>query len=177
MSKLIRLDKPIHISRKVYLNRDQGYGIGRTGLISSWKVLDTEEFPDIKLKMFINGLYVDLPFLNGKEFNVSKIREALRDVVPESPEDTLLCNIDSTLFGTQLLGTEFYRYFPSKYLFDYIFTGELCITFEPVDKSCPQRIEIQETYVISEAQLVQKLENGISLEKIGGEEEGISMGL
>ena len=172
MSKLVRLEKPIHITRKVFLNQDQGYGIGRTGLISSWKVLD-----DYQLQMFVNGLRVDLDFLDGKEFDIAKIRSALRDVIPMSEEETQLCNIEATLFGTQLLGTEFYRYFPSKYLFDYIFTGELCITFEPMEKFLPKRIEIEETYVISEAQLLQKLDNGIPLEKIGGEEEGVNMGL
>ena len=172
MSKLVRLENPIHISRKVFLNQDQGYGIGRTGLIASRRVID-----DYRLKMYVNGLYVDLPFLDGKEFNIAKIREALRDVIPMTEEETQLCNIEATLFGTQLLGTEYYRYFPSKFLFNYIFTGELCITFEPMETHQPQRIEIEETYVISEAQLVQKLDAGTPLEKIGGEEEGISMGL
>lgn len=172
MSKLIRLEKPIFIKRKVFLNRDQGYGIGRTGLISSWKILD-----DVKVKMSVNGIPVELDFLDGKEFDVEKIRYALRDLIPYTAEDTQLCNVEATLFGTQLLGTEYYRYFPSKYLFDFIFTGELCITFNPIGSKSPERIDMEETYVVSEAQLLQKLAQGIPLEKIGGDEDGINMSL
>jgi hypothetical protein len=168
---LIRLPNPIIITRKVYLLKNQGYGIGRTGLISCWKVLD-----DYKLQMRVNGLPVNLDFLDGKFFDVKQIRESLRDIVPFTPEETSLCNIESTIFGTQLLSTEYYRYFPTKKLFDFIFTGELCITFEPIDcKDFPERIEIEETYVVSEAQLIQKLDQGIPLENIGGIEEGVNM--
>jgi hypothetical protein len=172
-NSLVRIENPICISREVDLRLDQGYGIGRTGLISSWKVLDE----GVKLNMFVNGLRVGLESLNGSEFNISKIRNELRDLVPFTEEETKLCNIESTIFGTQLLATEFYRYFPSKYLFDFIFTGDLCITFKPADKKFPEKISIEETYVISEAQLNQKLQQGIPIDKIGGKEEGISMGI
>ena len=171
MSKLIRLDNPIYITRNVHLKHDQGYGIGRTGLIKSWKVIT----PDIKLKMYINGTHINLDFLDGVYFDIPKIRANLRDILPECAETTNLCNIDSTLFGTQLLGTEYYRYFPSDFLFDFIFTGDLCITFDS-DQKLPPFVELEEEFVISEAQLKQKLEQGIPLEKIGGKEEGVNMG-
>jgi len=158
--KLLRLPFPKYYTRMVSLKREEGYGIGRTTMIKRWKVTD----PNVKLKMRINGVDIDLDCLDGVEFHSSKIRRQLRELVPCSKQENDLCAAESTMFGTQLSATEYYRYFPESVLFDLIFTGDLCITFVPEGDDFPDNISIEEEYALSEKQVLDRLKNGETLE-------------
>jgi len=162
-NNLIRLDRPKYYTRQTQLRADQGYGIGRTALIRNWKITT----PGIKAILKINNEPINIIGLDGINFNLSEIREKLREIIPETSEENALCNIESVLFGTQLLAVEHYRYFPTKCLFDYIFTADLCVTFEfPELEDIPDKIDIEEECVFSEIQLLQRLKAGETLESM-----------
>lgn len=161
---LIRLDKPKYYTRLAHLRDDEMYGIGRTTLVKRWSIIS----PGVTATMVINGVHIALEGMDGRNFDCCYIRRALRDIIPMSPTENMLCNAEATLFGTQLLSTEYYRYFPTLFLSDMIFTGELCVHFIPSCSSgtLPPRIDIEEEYAISEAQLHQRLSSGETLEDI-----------
>jgi hypothetical protein len=165
---MLQLTKPKFYTRCVNLKDHQSFGVDRTALIQNWTITE----PNITAKIIINGIILEplgvLNFLDGKVFNIPKIREALREIIPMTKRENNLCAIESTLFGTQLLSTEYYRYFPSSCLFDMLFTGDLCVSFLPqaVSGELPQRIAIEETYALSEAQINQRIKSGETLEDI-----------
>lgn len=157
---LVRLDDLIYHVRKAALRSDQGYGIGRTALVKRWTIIT----PNIKAKMIINGVEIEFPNSNGINFDCSVIRNTLREAI-----DNDFIRIDSTLFGTQLMATEYYRYAPSSQLFNLIFTGELGIVFALKTNDgtkLPDRVDIEEEYALSEAQLYQRLSRGETIEMI-----------
>ena len=162
---LVRLAEPIFHIRTTPLRAEQGYGVGRTALVKRWTILE----PGITAIMNVNGAPVSLPGMDGRTFDVPSIRAALREAIPMTPEENELCRVDSTLYGTQLLSTEFYRYFPSSHLFDLIFTGELCVTFALLTadgSEPPERVQLEEEYALSEPQLLQRLARGETVEQI-----------
>ena len=163
-STLVRISQPIYYTRSAQFRKDEMYGVGRTTLIKSWSIIT----PDVTAKMTINGVSINLDGMDGRIFDSAFIRNSLRDIFPETPEDNKLCNVEAALFGVQLLCTEYYRHFPSSNLFDMIFTGDLCIQFFPECSTgqIPERIDIEETYAISEAQLLQRIQSGETLEDI-----------
>jgi hypothetical protein len=124
--------------------------------------------PDVIATMKINGVPIILEGLDGRNFDTKFIRDSLRDIVPETSEQNMLCNAEATLFGTQLLSVEYYRHIPTSFLFDMIFTGELCITFIPTRSTgdIPEKIDIEEEIALSEVQLLQRLRNGETLDDI-----------
>ena len=160
------LSHPILKKRQTQLRVDQGYGIGRTALINSWKITT----PGIVARIAINGVVVSLPDEKDHYFPVSKLRQTLREVLPFTPEENELVRIDSSVYSSQLLATEHYRYFPSNFLFDLIFTGELCITFI-FEGDVPEKIDLEEEYVLSEIQLMQQLSQGKTVEEIEKQNE------
>jgi len=160
--QLLRLSRPKYYTRLVSLKREEGYGIGRTTMIKRWKVLDA----NVKVRMRVNGVDIDLDFLDGIEFDAEKIRRELRDIIPCSKQENDLCAAETTIFGAQLSSTEYYRYFPSSMLFDMIFTGDLCITFVPQGENLPDTIAIEEEYALSEKQVLDRLKGGETLEDI-----------
>lgn len=164
-SSVPRLQHPILKRRKVQLRVDQGYGIGRTALINSWKITT----PGISARIQINSITISSPEEKDRNFSAAKIRQKLREVLPFTPEENELVRIDSAVYSSQLLATEHYRYFPSNLLFDLIFTGELCITFQLETDSghnLPEKIDLEEEYVLSETQLLQQLNRGKTIEEI-----------
>lgn len=167
MSQLVRLPEPKYYTRQVQLRADQGNGVSRTVLARRWKILT----PGITAILKINGIEISPDYitgLDGVNFDLADIRKQLRELIPMSPEENNLCRAEATLFGTQLLATEYYRYMPTKFLFDCVFTGELCVTFKVISQNgqIPDIIEMDEESVISEIQLMQRLRNGESLEDI-----------
>jgi hypothetical protein len=163
-AKLVRLEAPKYYIRQVQIKEDQGYGIGRTALVKSWTITS----PDVTATLTVQGIPIILSGMDGRHFDCAFIRRALRDILPMCSEENMLCAAEATLFGTQLLAVEHYRYFPTSFLFDMMFTGDLCVTFTP---SCstgpvPERIEVDEECAISEVQLMKRLGDGETLEDI-----------
>lgn len=157
-----QLSKPILKKRQTQLRAEQGYGIGRTALINSWKITT----PGIVAKLVINDIVVSS---EKQEFSVSGLRNKLRDALPFTPEENELIRVDSAVYSSQLQATEHYRYFPTKFLFDLIFTGDLCIIFKLRSESgedIPEKIELEEEYVLSEIQLLQQLHQGKTIKEI-----------
>lgn len=161
-----KLSRPIFKKRKTQLRADQGYGIGRTALINSWKITT----PGITARISINDIMITPPDEKGQYFSVPKLRQMLREALPFTPEENELVRIDSAVYSSQLLATEHYRYFPIKFLFDLIFTGELCIVFK-CEGDLPEKIDLEEEYVLSEIQLVQQLSQGKTIEEIERQNE------
>jgi len=161
INSLIRLDEPKYFTRISYLKRDEGYGIGRTSMIRRWKIVSEK----VKATLRINGVKIGLDFLDGINFDVEEIRKGLRSLIPETEEEQELCIIENNLFGTQLLATEYYRYFPVSHLFNMIFTGGLCVTFD-IEGEQLEKIKIEEEYALSEVQLMDRLKAGETLEDI-----------
>lgn len=162
---LIRIDKPIYQYRSIILKQEQQYAITHTALIKSWKIVT----PNVMAEMYINGISVKLSEDEQYHFDLSKIREDLRELLPCTPTENKLCLIESSLYGTQLLAVPHYRYFPVKFLWDFIFTGELHITFKfysTNQEQIPVRIDIIEEYVLSETQLIQRINRGETLANI-----------
>jgi hypothetical protein len=120
--------------------------------------------------MRVNGVPIVLEGadLDGRTFDIPKIRAALRELLPCTSEETMLCAAEATIFGTQLLAVEHYRYFPSACLFDLLFTGDLCVEFrvDSADGVLPARINIEEEYVLSEMQIRTRLSSGETIEDI-----------
>lgn len=158
---LPHLSHPIFKKRQTQLRLDQGYGIGRTALINSWKITT----PGIKARININGIMITPPDEKDQYFSMPKLRQMLREILPFTPEDNELVRVDSAVYSSQLLATEHYRYFPVKFLFDLIFTGELCIVFV-FDENVPEKIDIEEEYVLSESQLLHQLNQKKTVEEI-----------
>ena len=161
---LIRLTNPKYYIRPAQLRSDQGYGIGRTALIK--KITITT--PNITAIMSINGVPIQLDGLDGKVFDISYIRSILREIIPTNSTENMLCNVESTIFGTQLLAIEYYRYFPENFLFNMLFTGDLCVTFSPTSTNgvLSDNIDIEEEIAISEIQLLQRIAKGETLDDI-----------
>lgn len=136
------IKEPIYETRQTKLKYDQSYGIGRTTLVKKWKITS----PGVTAKLCINGIVVDLPFMDGITFDVKQIRDYLRNIIPCSEEDNKLCVAESTIFGSQILATEYYSYFPSHKLFDFIFTGELSVSFIP--NNMYHDIDIEEEFIV-----------------------------
>lgn len=153
----LKLSKPKIFNRTVTLKRDEGYGISRTTLINSWKLPD-----DTQAYLRINGVKVAGP---SNFFLAKDIREYLRDQDPIDSETNSLCITESTIFAGQLTCLEYYCYFPINQMFDYIFTGGLCITFDIVDGE-PNKINIEESFVLSKTQIQEKLMGGETLESL-----------
>jgi len=155
-SKRLKLEQPKFFTRCLSINDKHKYGIARTTLVKKWKI----KTPNVRAKLTINGLPIELDYLDGKEFDITKIRTSLRDIIPLSKEENDLCIIESTIFGSQIQAMEHYKYFPIEKLNEYIFTGDLCIIFNPYDgENFPEEFEIEETHIISEVQLKQRLKN------------------
>lgn len=157
-----QFSNPIFKKRQTQLRAEQGYGIGRTALIRSWKITT----PGIVAKLVINDIVVSS---EKQEFSVPGLRDKLRDALPFTPEENELIRIDSAVYSSQLQATEHYRYFPTKFLFDLIFTGDLCITFKLRSESgedIPEKVELEEEYVLSEIQLLQQLHQGKTIKEI-----------
>lgn len=155
-----RLDQPIYFRRRAHLQASQGYGVGRTGLMRRWTVIT----PGLVARLKINGLEVAHETLDGRTFDLKAIRDDLRDSLDSKSQV-----IDNTLFGTQLLATEYYRCIPITCLFDHVFTGELCVTFEfesTDGEPVPERVEIEEEYAISDALIQDRIKSGQSLDDI-----------
>lgn len=161
---LLRLESPKYYTRLTQLCNDQDYGIGRTTLVKRWKILT----PGITAILKVNDIPIIIDGMDGINFDIPWIRGQLRDIIPCSSEENMLCNAEATLFGTQLLGLEYYRYFSTSFLFNYIFTGELCMSFvlTSVDGILPERVDIEEEYILSEVQLLHRLSQGETLEGI-----------
>jgi hypothetical protein len=168
-----RLSKPILKKRKTQLRADQGYGIGRTALINSWKITT----PGIVAKITINNITISSPDEEQQSFSATELRNKLREALPFTPEETELVRIDSSVYSSQLQATEHYRYFPVDFLFNLIFTGDLCITFKLRSESgeeIPEKVNLEEEYVLSEIQLIQQLQRGKSIEEIQEQKEDAS---
>lgn len=142
---------PVYDTRTTTIKQSDDYLLGRIGMVNKWKVLS-----DTKLGLVINGYDVDIPFLDGVNFNMKEIREYLRSAIPDTPENNNLCIIEDILFGNQLLATEFYTSFHSEFLQDLIFTGDIRVRFKPLDKL--EKIEIEEEYVLSDHQIKDRAE-------------------
>jgi hypothetical protein len=146
--------EPKYQTRTIDLKKDQEYGISRTCLIKNLKIIE----PNITGTMIINGVKIKsddntFDFLDGKNFDIEKIRKTLRDIIPINEEENNLCAVESTLFGTQLQATEYYTYFSTEYLFNMIFTGSLCVLFEfSSSEKIPDIIQLEEIYAISDTQ-------------------------
>jgi hypothetical protein len=164
-ANLPNLDGPICYTRRVQLRSDQAYGMPRTICCKRWKILT----PGITAVMRVNGAKLNLPSLDGVLFDCSAIRRELRETLPMTDEESVLCSIDASFYSVQLLATEYHTYFPVSFLFDLIFTGELCIVFDVKTEDgsdLPDRIDMEEEYALPDAQLLQKLNRGLSLEQI-----------
>jgi hypothetical protein len=161
---LPKLSAPKSLTRISELRNEHGYGIGRTALIKRWKILD----PEIKGILKINNIPINLDYLDGTNFDLCKIRQSLRDIIPESKEDNDLYVAESTMFGSQLEAINYYKYFPVKQLSNYLFTGTLCITFDlcKSEGNIPEKISIEEELILSDTQLLQRLSGGESLDDI-----------
>jgi len=163
---VIRLDAPKYYTRATELRSEQDYGIGRTTLVRSWKIIT----PNVKGKLQINGVTMDMPELDGKYFNIPFIRSTIRDLIPSTKEENDLYIAESTIFGAQLTSTEFYKYFPTSYLFDFLFTGGICTMFklehEIEGESVPDIVKIEEEFVLTEGQISERLSRGETLEDI-----------
>lgn len=165
--KLLRIDRVITGLRTFKLLSKEDYGIPRTAMVKRWKLL-TE---GLKATVCVNGVALTLDGLDGINFDIKAIRYAMREMVPGSREENMICAAESTLFGAQLVATEYYRYFPSDQLFDLLFTGTLAISFECEwidggDEDIPSAVEMEEEYVLSETHLLQRIKQGETLEQI-----------
>lgn len=159
------LSEPILYTRRVQLRSDQSYGMPRTICCKRWKILT----PNVTAVITVNGARLELPSLDGVSFDCSAIRQELREILPMTAEESMLCGIDASLYSVQLLATDYHTYFPASCLFDLIFTGELCIVFDvkTTDGSpLPDRIDMEEEYALPDAQFLQKLNKGLSVEQI-----------
>ena len=148
----INLEFPKTCNRIVTINQKQEYCLENTGMMKKWKV----KTPDIKVEMFVNGLKVDLPDLDGIHFDCEKIREYCREVIPMTTEENRLCVIESTIYAAQLLAMEHYAYFPFKYFKNFIFSGGLMISFKPIDKT-PESFELEEEFILTTKRLTDRL--------------------
>lgn len=164
MYPLPKLKEPKYYTRLISINSNNNYGIARTTMIKRWTITT----PGVTGKLKINGILLDIPILDGKTFDIGAIRAYIRDLVPISSEEHNLCILESTLFGTQISATEYYRYFPLTILFDMIFTGDLAIYFvlESEEGEVPDKVDIEEEYALSEYQLMDRLTKGETLEDI-----------
>jgi hypothetical protein len=172
------LTEPIFYTRKVQLRSDQSYGMPRTICCKRWKILT----PNVRAIICVNGAGLDLPDLDGISFDCTSIRRTLRETIPMTTEESTLCSVDASLYSVQLLATEYHTYFPASCLFNLIFTGELCILFylKTTDgSSLPDRVDMEEEYALPDAQLLQKLDKGLTVEQIIEQriEEGMSVSL
>jgi hypothetical protein len=141
MKSFPHLNSPKYFTRKTFITSEQGYGIGRTSLVKSWRIVT----PGITAIMKINGIKIKIKGHDGRNFDIKYIREYLSNIYPMTREENDLVIVDSTLYGTQLLAVEYYRYFPVSFLFDMIFTGELCVVFvlSSSKGKIPQRVDIE----------------------------------
>lgn len=155
MTSKINLPYPKFYSRSVTLDKNQQYGVGRTTLVKKWKIIT----PNIKAKIIINGIPLNIDFLDGIEFDIPKIREYLKNIIPLTYEENELCILESTIYGSILNCMDHYKYFPINQLENYLFTGDLCIKFEPFDDTInfPDKIDIIEEHILSLLQLTQRL--------------------
>lgn len=90
----------------------------------------------------------------------------MRATVPITPEENELCMIEDVLFGNQLAATEYYRFFPSRFLADFIFTGDLKIWFRIISTNPIESVAVEETYVLSDHQCKDRLRAGEDLDQI-----------
>lgn len=161
------MELPRLLTRKIDLRDHQQYAINHTSLVKKWKIIEE----NISAYIIINGVLIkptkEFSFLDGKEFDMEKIRKIARDMIPYNNRTTNLCNMESSLFSSSLLAIEHYKYFDTKYLNNFAFTGDMCIYFklyhtDPNLKNAgfPQRVSIEETYVLSDAQLEQRRRTG-----------------
>lgn len=159
----ISLSAPKYQTRNIHLNAYENYGVSRTTMIRRWVITE----PGITASLVINGIEVKLPFMDGRTFDVAMIRKALREIIPENQEQGELCVLEATLFGNQLSSTEYYRFFPSTYLFDLIFTGDLSIIFNITSpEPHPDKIKIDEIFALSDHQIKDRLKTGDTLETL-----------
>lgn len=164
MSSCPKLDQPKICTRIIKLKKEQNYSIERTGLVKRWKILT----PNIKAKLYINNteLYIDNSDINfdGINFDIPIIRNYIRNLIPMDENENILCNIEGTLLLPQIKAMEHYAYFPLKLIDDFIFTGDIMISFEPswIDNSInsltfPDTILIEEEYILSKVRLCERL--------------------
>jgi hypothetical protein len=154
---MLKLSEPKVFIRITSLKKEEGFGIGRTTLIKNWKLTN----PNHTAKILVNGIQLTEAQNN---FNISKIREDLRDLIPETSEENTRARLESNFFSGQLECLEHFSYFPSKFMFNFLFTGGLCITFQ-LSENYGDKVEIEECYVLSKAVLLEKLKRQ-SLEDI-----------
>ena len=162
---LVRVSEPKLVVRKTMLKSSEGYGISRTTLAKKWTITE----PNVKGILKINGVSIDLPFMDGTTFETDKIRQYIRDIIPMTQGETALCAVESAMFASQITATEYYRYFPSKKLFDLIFTGDMAIYFKFEHNSkhpVPENVAIEEEYALSESQVQSRLNAGETLESL-----------
>lgn len=147
---------PSYINTRVFsIYKENCFQIGRTAMIKSWKVLDD----NVKITIIINSTPLKLDFLDGKYFDMSMIRGYINDIIPETTEDNILCNIESTLFGAQLMAYEHYKHITDEELWKYMFTAGLSIEFEveTIDNGeIPDEVKIEEVYAMSSVQYKSK---------------------
>ncbi len=138
---------PVLETRDVNVKFDQHFTMARTCLVKSWKI-KTE---NIKVKLHVNNIEVDLDCIDGVNFDFPTIRQALRDVLPMSEKENELCVLEATLFAAQFTAVQYYSYFPAKLMNDFYFTGTLSTTFLPYDlEGKPIKldvVDIEEVYI------------------------------
>jgi hypothetical protein len=138
---------PVFDTRDVSVKFDQHFTLARTCLVKSWKI-KTE---NIKVKLHINSIELDLDCIDGINFDFATIRQELRDLLPMSEKENELYVLESTLFAAQMMAIQYYSYFPAKLLNDFYFTGSLATTFLPYDlEGKPIKldvIDIEEVYI------------------------------
>jgi hypothetical protein len=165
MSNKIKEQNPIFCTRTIKLEKEKGYGIERTALTKRWTI----QSPNVVAKININGAKIDLPTMDGKNFDTNFIRNAVRNLDPCDEQTAEMHSAECTLFGSQLETVPHYTYFPSKYLFDYMFSGTLCITFEPESENgeeLPNPILVEEEFILSDKQLEQRINAGEKIEDL-----------
>lgn len=148
--------QPVSDSRLFILKKDDNYGLGRTCMVKSWKVLAPA---NVGVRIVINNTELKLDntdeksdLLDGIFFDMEKIRKALRDIIPMTPDENELALIESSMFSAQLTAISHYNSFPARYLDNFFFSGTLYTYFIPFDlrtgeKVFPKQIDIEEVYI------------------------------
>lgn len=160
MSTIQSEQVPEYDTRVFILKKDNNYGLGRTCLVKSWKVITPD---NVGVKIIIDGIELKIPdseekdlsnhlILDGRSFDLPVIINYLRSIIPMSEEENNLCLIEASIFSAQMSATSYYNYFPLSIFNSLLFTGNMYTHFIPYDITTgrylfPEQIDIEEVFV------------------------------
>lgn len=137
---------PLSLDQRTFtLKKETNYTVPSTGMIYSWKILNTDlsETP----RLFLSDYEVKIPQKDPYEFSVSEIRQYCRAIeYPETPEETMLEVLEATLYGQQLQGIQYYPTLTNEQLYNSIFTKEIKPILFIFPNDAPEEIVVLETY-------------------------------